>query len=65
MYTVTQVKEIFSDGSLKVGCATTACQGCKCSMFCNNKNETDYMVLNPKKVQIEIGDFVELYMPPG
>ena len=65
MYTVSQVKEIFADGNLKVGCETVACQGCKCSMFCNNKNDTDYMVLNPNKVQVEIGDFVELYMPPG
>ncbi len=65
MYSVSQVKEIQKDGSVKMGCLTSACQGCKASMFCNNKDDNEFLALNPNKVAIENGDYVELYMPPG
>lgn len=65
MYTVSQVKAINPDGTVKVGCLTSACSGCKASLFCNTKDDNDYLVLNPSKVQIGVGDYVELYMPPA
>ncbi len=65
MYSVSQVKEIQKDGSVLVGCLTSACQGCKASMFCNNKDDNEFMALNPDKVQVETGDYVEIFMPPG
>ena len=65
MYTVSQVKGFENDGTVRMGCLTSACQGCKVSMFCNNKNVSEFFALNPKKVQVKAGDLVELYMPPG
>ena len=65
MYTVSQVKGFESDGTVRMGCLTSACQGCKASMFCNNKDVNEFFALNPKKVQLKEGDLVELYMPPG
>lgn len=65
MYTVSQVKQINNDRTVKVGCLTSACQGCKCSMFCNTRSDTDYLALNPEGLELKAGDFVELYMPPG
>ena len=65
MYSVSRVKGILKDGSVKMGCLTSACEGCHASMFCNNKDDNEFVALNPKKVEIEEGDYVELYMPPG
>lgn len=65
MYTVSQVKGFENDGTIRMGCLTSACQGCKASMFCNNKNVSEFFALNPGKVRINEGDLVELYMPPG
>ncbi|MBR2282162.1 MAG: SoxR reducing system RseC family protein [Spirochaetales bacterium] len=65
MYSVSQVKEILKDGSVRMGCLASACQGCHASMFCNNKDDNEFVALNPSKVEIEEGDYVELYMPPG
>ena len=65
MYTISQVKGFEKDGTVKMGCLTSACEGCKASFFCNNKNVNEFQALNPKAVQIAEGDLVELYMPPG
>ena len=65
MYTVSQVKAINDDGIVKVGCLTSACNACKAEMFCNTKNDNEYLVLNPKKINVTCGDYVELYLPPG
>lgn len=64
MYTVSSVKEILSDGTVRVGCNNSACSGCKASMFCNNKDDNEYLVLNPNKVEIKVGDYVELFLSP-
>ena len=65
MYTVSQVKGFEEDGTIRMGCLTSACQGCKASMFCNNKDVSEFLALNPRKVEVGPGDLVELYMPPG
>ena len=65
MYTISQVKGIERDGTVRMGCLTSACEGCKASFFCNNKNVSEFEALNPKGVSIAQGDLVELFMPPG
>lgn len=65
MYTVSQVKEIRKDKTVLVGCLNSACSGCKCSMFCNTKDDNDYLALNTNGVELAVGDYVELFMPPG
>ncbi len=65
MYTVSQVKGFSQDGSVDMGCLTSACEGCHASLFCNNKDTTEFQALNPKRIEVQVGDFVELYMPPG
>ena len=65
MITHAFVKSINKDGTVIVGCDDSACQGCHAQMFCNNKNHTEYLARNDKKLQLEIGDEVELFLPPG
>ena len=65
MYTVSMVKGVDPDGTVLMGCRTDACQGCKAGMFCNNKGLTEFSALNPKEIEVKVGDMVELYMPPG
>ena len=65
MYTVSMVKGIEPDGTVRMGCMTDACRGCKAGMFCNNKGLTEFSALNPGGIEIREGDLVELYMPPG
>ncbi len=65
MYTISQVRGVERDGTVRMGCLTSACESCKTSFFCNNKNVTEFEALNPKGVEIAQGDLVELYMPPG
>ncbi len=65
MYTIAEVKGIEKDGTLNMGCLTSACEGCKASFFCNNKDQSEFQALNPASVQVQKGDLVELYMPPG
>ena len=65
MYTVSQVKGFRDDGTIDMGCLTSACEGCHASLFCNNKDTTEFQALNPNKIDVSVGDYVELYMPPG
>jgi len=65
MYTVSQVKGIDKDGTVRMGCLTSACENCKASMFCNNRNDSEFSALNPKGISVKEGDMVELFMPPG
>ena len=65
MTTLVTVKKINKDGTVLVGCDNSACTGCHAQMFCNNKNQNEYLVLNSKKVQLKEGDMVELFLPPG
>lgn len=65
MNTVVTVKKINKDGTVLVGCDNSACAGCHAKMFCNNKNENEYLALNSKKVELKENDTVELFLPPG
>lgn len=65
MYTVTTIKEINKDGTVLVGCSTKACNGCKAEMFCNNKNDNEFLVKNDKRVPVAVGSRVEIFLPPG
>jgi len=65
MYTEAKVKEIKQDGTVLMGCDTKACEGCKCKMFCNNKEESEFAARNDRNIKISEGDTVRLYLPPG
>ncbi len=47
-----------------LGCKSTACSSCAGDSFCNVKSHT-YTALNPQKLEIEQGDEVEVFLPPG
>ncbi len=47
-----------------VGCDKTACEGCKGSMFCRNK-ESYFAVDNPANIQVKNGDKVDIDLPGG
>ncbi len=47
-----------------VGCDKTACEGCKGSMFCRNK-ESYFTVDNPANIQVKNGDKVDIDLPGG
>lgn len=51
-----------SEDKLIVGCDKTACEGCKGSFFCTNK-ETSFEVNNPGKIKVNAGDEVEINLP--
>lgn len=65
MNTVVTVKKTNKDGTVLVGCDTSACAGCHAKMFCNNKDYNEYLALNKKKLELKEGDMVELFLPPG
>lgn len=45
-----------------VGCDKTACEGCKGSFFCQNK-ETSFEVINPEGIDVKAGDDIEINLP--
>ncbi len=45
-----------------VGCDKSACEGCKGSMFCTNK-ENHFTVDNPNEIDVKQGDVVEINLP--
>lgn len=65
MYTQAKVKQIKEDGTVIMGCDTKACEGCKCSMFCNNRNQNEFTARNDRNIEVSEGDTVRLYLPPG
>jgi len=65
MYSAVKVIELKNDGTVLVGCSTEACNGCKAEMFCNNKAHSNYLARNDKKIPVQPGDFVEVFLPPG
>ncbi len=65
MISVVSVKKVNKDGTVLVGCDNSACANCHAEMFCNNKNQNEYLALNPKKVEVKEGDMIELFLPPG
>lgn len=65
MNAVVTVKKINKDGTVLVGCDNSACSGCHAKMFCNNKDQNEYLAINNKKVEVKEGDIVELFLPPG
>ena len=64
MYTIVTVKKVFSDKSVLVSCSTSSCCGCKAEAFCNNKDQNEYLALNANDEDLQVGDFVELYLEP-
>lgn len=52
------------DGKITAGCDTSACEGCKSSLFCRGKN-SEFEVFNPDMLEISKGDEVTIDMPPG
>jgi len=65
MYTTSRVIKVVDDSTVLVGCTTDACKGCKAEMFCNTKNDTNFLAKKDKDAVVKPGDWVELYMPGG
>lgn len=65
MYSQVKVLKLNSDKTVTVGCSSEACQGCKAEMFCNNKHDNTFVVLNSKNLQLKVGDSVEIFLHPG
>lgn len=65
MYVRTKVKSINSDRSVLLFCSADVCSGCKAKMFCNNKNENEYLALNPNNYNLLEGEEVEIFLPPA
>ena len=51
-----------SDDRILVGCDRSACEGCKGSFFCTNKNN-EFEVSNPDKIKVSAGDDIEINLP--
>ncbi len=47
-----------------LSCTSTGCTSCAGNSFCNVKAHT-YTALNPQNLEIEPGDEVEVFLPPG
>lgn len=58
------VVSINNNGSVTVACNTTACESCNAGGFCQAKGK-QFIAGNETKLEIAIGDTVELYLPPG
>lgn len=54
----------YNNNQAVLSCTSTACSGCAGDSFCNVKAHT-YTALNPQKLEIEPGDEVEVFLPPG
>ena len=59
------VKALNKDGTVIVGCESTACNACHAQMFCNNKTQTQYPARNDNNLVLRVGDRVSLFLPPG
>lgn len=64
MYEHVTVEHIDPSGTVFVGCDAKSCENCSGSMFCNVKHKT-FPAKNPDAVELQPGDIVELYLPPG
>lgn len=62
MYQKVYVSKIEAD-RVFVGCSSTACEGCKSTLFCNNKKQ-EFEVKNPKALELSIGSYVKIFLPP-
>ena len=47
-----------------LSCTSAGCSSCAGNSFCNVKAHT-YTALNPQKLELEPGDEVEVFLPPG
>lgn len=65
MNTITTVLKLNEDDTVLVGCSNKACEGCKAQMFCNNKDDSEFLAKNDKAIQLKVGSTVELFLPPG
>ncbi len=63
---MTQIVSVIStdNGIVRVGCSSSACQGCHSETFCRNK-DTSYEVLNTMGLDLRKGDLVEIEIPEG
>ena len=59
------VKSLSKDGTVLVGCESTACNACHAQMFCNNRTHTEYLARNDNNLALRVGDRVSLFLPPG
>lgn len=64
MYEQASVISIHNSKVVKVTCETAGCANCHASSFCNTKGKS-FLAHNHSGSQLNIGDVVELYLPPG
>ena len=65
MYRSAKVKAINNDGTVLLYCGTEACNGCKARLFCNNRDQTEFLARNDRKLELSEDDSVEVFLPPG
>jgi len=53
-----------SNNQAELGCTTSGCSSCAGNSFCNIKGHS-YTALNPGHLDIQPGDQVEVFLPPG
>ncbi|MCB5231247.1 MAG: SoxR reducing system RseC family protein [Sphaerochaetaceae bacterium] len=64
MYEYASVISVENNDTINVSCDTSACQGCKAGAFCQTKGKS-FKAANSNQLPIDIGDMVEIYLPPG
>lgn len=64
MFEPVVVKQILSPTRVMVSCSSSACAGCKSEMFCNTKGRV-FEAVNDKKLALETGMVVNLYLKPA
>lgn len=65
MYTTARITEIKDSQTVLLSCSSSACNACKAQMFCNNKNVTSFLAKKTPDILLEVGDTVQVYLPPG
>lgn len=64
MYEHVTVSKVTGPDRVEVACSSSACAGCKGSMFCNAKGKK-FEALNEKQLDLQVGQSVEIYLKPS
>jgi positive regulator of sigma E activity len=65
MIEIVEVVGINDKNCVEVTCPTTACKSCSGNMFCNVKGKTFKAKVDDNFEEINIGDSLKIYLPPG
>ncbi|MGI6432334.1 MAG: SoxR reducing system RseC family protein [Sphaerochaetaceae bacterium] len=64
MYEQASVVSIQTNGLITVSCQSAGCESCAAGALCNTKGKT-FVAHNHAEELLNVGDTVELYLPPG